>query len=192
MSQFNEDKVLQILVNEVGEGSRVICDVGAGKIDLSNAKHWIEKGWKAVLIEANQPNALDLAQEWPDAVVINTYATIENINDLVPKDTQILSIDIDSDDWWVWANLIVRPALVVVETVPGNDVFVPAYKAQRKKHYGMTLGAAVMLGNAKGYDFIGRNEVNAIFCRKDLKAQYRMPSPPTHGGIPSCRDRNIF
>jgi hypothetical protein len=191
-SQFGEDEIIETILGEIGQGTKVFCDVGA-RLLYSNAAYWLEDhGWIGVLIEKGEASAKELREVLGGrAKVINVAATIENINDLVPLDTQVLSLDIDSDDWWVWANLRVKPPLVVVETNPVPGLFVPSYKGTFKARYGMSVDAAVMLGTAKGYDYLGRNVVNAFFARRGT-CGYRLPPETRHCGIPAQTDTNVF
>ena len=56
----------------------------------------------------------------PLASVHKEFVTQENVNDLfakysVPREFDLLSIDIDGNDYWVWQALTYRPLVVVNE-----------------------------------------------------------------------------
>lgn len=109
--------------------------------------------------------------------------TAENIQDLfqkynVPKNFDLLSIDIDYNDYWVW-NAIVDyfPRVVVIEynsSIPPTESRVVPYDPNAKwdgtNYFGASLLALKNLGQRKGYTLIGcdNNGVNAFFCKSDL------------------------
>lgn len=128
--------------------------------------------------------------------------TAENIQDLfqkynVPKNFDLLSIDIDFNDYWVWKSIIdYSPRVVVIEynaSIPPNESKVVPYYPEAKldgtNYFGASLLALRNLGLSKGYTLVGcdNNGVNAFFCKselvrgfelKDIKELYR---PPKYG-----------
>lgn len=180
MSQFDEDLHIAAILREIGHGSKVLCDIGA-RYQGSNSANLIENyGWSGVLVDKNQVAADELAKKFPHCKVLNVEAKPETVNDLVPKDCHFLSIDVDSCDWWLWANLVCRPALVVIETNPLPGLYVKATGVAGG--YGCSVDAAIALGELKGYNYVGRNVVNAFFVRSDLNCGYRIPTPREHMG----------
>lgn len=184
-SQFGEDKVLEAVIAEIGEGSKVFCDIGA-RLRCSNAAYWItERGWAATLVEKSGPHCNELERvfaDYPAVEVVNRHATMENVNELVPDNTQILSIDIDSDDWWLWANLYVAPPVVIIETNPLPGRYVPVYPCNGGGGYGASVQSVMDLGEMKGYDYLGRTAANAVFVRRELECRYRLPEQKMHAG----------
>lgn len=191
MSQYREDEHIEAVFNEIGYGSRVLYDVGA-RLAFSNSKNLIEKhGFAATLVEGSPQSAGELRRTFPTATVVEKYLKPEEVNEYCPKDCWFFSLDIDSFDWWVWANLIQRPALVVVETNPLPGFFVAPMTATKKdaNGYGMSLSAANVLAWIKNYEYIGRTEVNAMYVRKELGCKYRLPEIDKHLGKP-CKSTN--
>jgi hypothetical protein len=182
-SQFDEDLHINAILEEIGHGNRILADVGA-RYEGSNSEALIRNGWTGVLVDAD-PNACRVLEtEFPGCRIVNQKATIENINELVPNNARFLSIDVDSCDWWIWANLVCRPEIVIVETNPVPGVFVARYGCEQKdmNGYGMSVDASRMLGIAKGYDYLGRTEANTFFVRSDLYCRYRLPDIEVHRG----------
>ena len=130
--------------------------------------------------------------------------TAENIQNLfkkynVPKNFDLLSIDIDFNDYWVW-NAIVdySPRVVVIEynsSIPPNESRVVPYDPDAKwdgtNYFGASLLALKNLGLTKGYTLVGcdNSGINAFFCKsellqgmkiKDIQDLYR---PPKYGKI---------
>ena len=89
-----------------------------------------------------------------------------------------LSIDIDSNDYWVWQAIdVINPRVVAIEynatLRPPMSVVVP-YRADAEwdgsNYYGASLEALVKLGARKNYRIVGCSiaGVNAFFVRADL------------------------
>lgn len=81
----------------------------------------------------------------------------------------VISIDIDGNDWHVWNSLIKhRPRVVIIEFNPRipNDVsFVQA--ANFEVSEGCSLLSLIELGKSKEYELICANVLNAIFVVKE-------------------------
>jgi hypothetical protein len=114
----------------------------------------------------------------------------ENINKIladsgVTGDIGLLSIDVDGNDYWIWdAITVVTPVIVLIEynhrfgpekavTIPYVRHFVRGKAHHSNIYYGASLAALCLLGNRKGYSFIGCNKGgnNAFFIRKDVKPE---------------------
>lgn len=130
--------------------------------------------------------------------------TAENIQNLfekykVPKNFDLLSIDIDFNDYWVWNAIIdYSPRAVVIEynpSIPYTESRVVPYDPEGKwdgsNYYGASLLALKNLGLEKGYTLVGcdNNGVNAFFCKSDLISGFRIKDiqdlyrPPKYGKI---------
>lgn len=190
-SQFGEDAHIAAILDEIGDGSKVLCDIGA-RLRYSNSIALLtERGYSGTLIDADKAACEDLESLGAGNVVC-AKVTAENVNLLVPAHARFLSIDIDGGDFWVWAALLARPPLVVVETNPAQGFFVAAPPNYDRDNYGMSVDAAVWLGERKGYVYAGRTDVNCFFVRRDLNCSYRLPPIATHAGVPSGTGRNAF
>lgn len=115
--------------------------------------------------------------------------TAENIQDLfqkynVPKNFDLLSIDIDFNDYWVWKSIIdYSPQVVVIEynaSIPPNESKVVPYDPEAKwdgtNYFGASLLALRNLGLSKGYTLVGcdNNGVNAFFCKSELVREFEI------------------
>lgn len=125
--------------------------------------------------------------------------TAENIQNLfqkynVPKNFDLLSIDIDYNDYWVWKSITdYLPRVVVIEynsSIPPTESKTVPYDPEAKwdgtNYFGASLLALKNLGLTKGYTLVGCDNagVNAFFCKselldgkkiKDIKDLYRKP-----------------
>lgn len=130
--------------------------------------------------------------------------TAENIQNLfqkynVPKNFDLLSIDIDFNDYWVWKAIVdYSPRVVVIEynsSIPPTESRVVPYDPEAKwdgtNYFGASLLALKNLGSTKGYTLVGcdNSGVNAFFCKsellqglkiKDIQDLYK---PPKYGKI---------
>ncbi len=119
--------------------------------------------------------------------------TAENIEPLfnemgVPEEFDLLSIDIDGNDYWVWKNILkFRPRVVTLEY---NALYRPAVKwvmknnptlaGKNDSYFGASLKSLELLGLEKGYRLVGCTftGLNAFFVREDL-VQDRFLAPYT-------------
>ena len=119
----------------------------------------------------------------------NERITAENIQDLfqkynVPKNFDLLSIDIDYNDYWVWKAITkFHPRVLVIEfnsSIPPNESKVVPYDADAQwdgtNYFGASLLALKNLGLEKDYTLLGcdSNGVNAFFCQSDLVKNFKI------------------
>lgn len=181
VSQSGEDGVLEAVFAILPEGNRWACEFGAwdGKY-LSNTYNLVANhGWSAALIEASARRTADLRKTYADierVICLNEMVdfkgagTLDNIlsKTAIPKDFDLLSIDIDGNDYHVWAAVtIYEPKVVIVEynpTIPNHIEYVQP--AQADVNLGNSLLSVVLLGKGKGYELIAVTDLNAIFVRR--------------------------
>ena len=113
--QHDEESIVLNLFDIIGKGNKTLCDIGA-RIDLSNSLRLIRDfGFTGKLIDAKADACADIERNVPDHIeVICEKITIDNVNDYV-GDVDFLSIDIDTNDWWVWAHIKSKPRIVCIE-----------------------------------------------------------------------------
>ncbi len=134
------------------------------------------------------------------------FITAENIEPLfqkygVPPEFDLLSIDIDGNDYWVWKAIEqFRPRVVVIEynANKGPDASVtipydPAFRWDKSDYQGASLRALEKLGKEKGYTLVATDPcgVNAFFVLNSLVPGNFAPPPfaqifhsPAYKGIP--------
>ena len=87
----------------------------------------------------------------------------------VPKEPDLISIDVDGVDYHVWNSLKnYRPRVVVIEindNVPNEIVFVQ--DRDMNLNEGSSLAAFIELGQSKGYELIAVCGSNAVFVVKE-------------------------
>jgi len=188
-SQNGEDGMLREIFRRIGTTNRVFAEVGVGEGRQNNTAFLLSQGWSGFWIEgddkfvANVAHRKDLSAGALKYLV--RFATRENIAALfeelgVPKEPDLISLDIDQNTYYLWESLgAYRPRVVLIEynaTLPADLDWKVSYQADRTwdgtQNYGASLKAYESLGRQLGYslvgcDFIG---VNAFFVRNDLVA----------------------
>lgn len=185
-SQRGEDGIIECVLDQLGIQQGWCCEFGAWDgIHLSNVYKLITEGWRALLIEGDKQKyveLLDNMKDFPKVFCHNDYISPEvgkNLDFLLTKyeipHLNVLSIDIDSYDYWVWATLETCPDLVVIEynsnweeavTIPFN----PEHKEWTgNSFFGASALALKQLAEIKQYDLIGFVAyTNLFFLRQEL------------------------
>ena len=182
-SQFGEDGILQKILEILPGTDKWAVEFGAWDgIHCSNTRNLIrEQGYNAVFIEPVKERFEQLKRNYADL----PGQTIEFINGFVgftpqdgldtilastaiPKDFDLLSVDIDGNDYHVWKVVEnYRPKIVVIEfnpTIPSNIEFVqPAVPSLMQ---GSSLLSLTNLGKEKNYELICVTSGNAILVDK--------------------------
>lgn len=174
-SQFGEDGLIEECIECLGEEGllrpkeRFCFEVGAGDgRELSNTLRLRERGWWAVLIEADDALYQKLKVFNVGGVkTIHATATADNFNGLLaglPHDCDVGSIDIDGQDYWLFEVMEIRPRVMVVEFSPyRSDEHTPGRGASGTRNNQATLGPIVELGRSKGYQLVAQTFCNAVF-----------------------------
>lgn len=146
-------------------------------------------GWDGVFIEADVDDYARLEAKYkavPRIRTLQSFVTPQNVLDLfrsadVPKDLELLAIDIDGGDYWVWRALTdYEPRIVVIEynpELPANErLVVPSdYSGwDGSDYFGASIGALAALGDSKGYRLVHTDltGANAFFVRRDLPGDW--------------------
>ncbi len=192
-SQNGEDGILLYIFALIGFESRRSIEIGCGDgIESNTANLIIHHGFEGLLIDGDEQNirygkafyryCRDTSVYPPK--LIKAWVNAENVNELfreneVEGEIDVLSIDVDGMDYWIWDAIdCVSPRVIVAEcnnlwaadeskTIPYNAAFVsdaPEYYA------GASLAALTKLAKKKDYRLIGANRYgfNAFFLRNDI------------------------
>lgn len=178
-SQTGEDGVLKAIFDRIGVVSRWCVDIGAGDgLFISNTWRPInEDRWSATLIEADPSNFAVLKERYkdrPDVHCLNEFVTPENSLDKllastpIPKKFDLLSIDIDGMDYWMWHGLKeYSPRVVVIETNCTMDTDIDFVQHDPKLRFGTSSLAMVKLARSKGYELVAHLVSNCIFVKAE-------------------------
>lgn len=177
-SQYGEDGILTKIFEIIPGKNKWCVEFGAwdGKL-YSNTYNLInQQGYSAVLIEANPNRYQDLIKTYysnKKVIPLNAFVGFETKNSLdtlleateTPVDFDLLSIDIDGNDYHVWkAVQNYKPKVVVKEynpTIPNKVEFVQ--KPDMRINQGCSLLSVDKLARSQGYELVVLTQTNAIF-----------------------------
>jgi hypothetical protein len=147
------------------------------------------QGWTGLWVEADPKHLRAIKQAFKQELSENAlrlqsqHITAEDIEAILsqsslPVDFDLLSIDLDRNDYWVWSEIERhRPRVVVIEY---NAIFPPGcrwvveYNSEvawdKTSNFGASLAALEQIGVEKGYKLVGCTlaGTNAFFVRDDL------------------------
>ena len=186
-SQNDEDGILQEILRRIGADHRMFFEFGSGN-GLENCTHYLlAQGWSGVWADTDTALAdatRKTFESYAESLRVETaHITAENINSRVdelrlPENLDVLVIDIDGNDYYVWEALeAIKPRIVVIEynaSLPPPVRLVQAYNPELRwngtRYFGASLMALADLGVRKGYQLVGCNisGVNAFFVRQEL------------------------
>ncbi|MBF0239019.1 MAG: hypothetical protein HQM12_15055 [SAR324 cluster bacterium] len=181
-SQEGEDGIIEIIFQKLNIQKGFCVEFGAwdGKLSSNTWNLWHNEEWSAVLIEGDAEKATQLSQtinDFPKVRAIHTFVNIRGEDSLdnilqrenVPTDFELLSIDIDGDDYYIWKSLQnYSPKLVIIEHNPTFPPHVEFIDQPGSRDFGCSALALVNLGKEKGYELICCTVTNSFFLRKEL------------------------
>lgn len=143
----------------------------------SNIRKFINEGWNSLQFDT------DIRMLFvPYSAVKIQHFTAENINEVfqlfkVPQKFDILSIDVDSNDYWLWKALTYDPTVVCIEYNSNFDYNTEAiieYKPDNQWDFTMSYGASFAsmnkLAQRKGYYLYAETGYsNLIFVKNEYK-----------------------
>lgn len=179
-SQFGEDGIISKIFEIIGTDSQVCLEVGAGNGSLcgSNIHHlWKDLQWKAILIEGDPENLETLEpviKAYNNCILVKAYIekdeklgkTIDSIlYDLGINKLDLLSLDIDGNDYYIFENLKIHPRVLIVEFNPTIPYYRDVYQEYTNHSWdlGCSIAALKRLGKQKNYLLVAVTDVNAIF-----------------------------
>lgn len=184
-SQGYEDGMIAEVFRRIGTTSRRFIEFGVEDGLECNTTFLLIQGWSGAWIEASSKHVLKARAAFKDFAVevVNEFVTVDNADEMIARlagegELDLLSIDIDFHDYWVWRALTtVKPRLVIIEYNATLPPFVrktvapnPSRVWDGSNYFGASLGALESLGQIKGYSLVGCSAtgVNAFFVRSDL------------------------
>ena len=198
LSQNQEDGMLWSLFQQIGTTTKTFVELGSGATGGNAAMLAGEFGWTGLLVEGDQGKVEYAGRRFPRAKAVCAWITPETVNELLERngfagEVDLLSVDVDGVDYWVWQAIAVCSArLVMLEYNsmfgPDRAVTVPYDpKFNRRDHrfcyYGASLTAMTQLSATKGYRLVAVEPtgVNAFFLRNDVAPE-----------IPACDPAHVY
>lgn len=182
LSQFGQDGILEKIYEVIGTSNKYFVEFGSNgkKTGGGNTPYLREFGFDGILLDGYEaPYGEKHERDYPVQI---EFISAENINSIfekynVPHEFDLLSIDIDGQDFHVWNSIHskYKPRVVVIESNHGmfpNLDLVMKYDTQyvwdgTHKH-GASIQALQKLGNKKGYDLVAYTGADGIFVRHDI------------------------
>jgi len=177
-SQYGEDGMIRKILEIIDKPDKWCVEFGAsdGKY-CSNTYNLIENyGYFAVLIESDVKNYNKLIKTHKNherVIALNTVVGVKADSGLdailkktdIPVDFDLLSIDIDGNDYHVWYALkCYKPKFVIIEynpTIPNEIEFVQVCDMNISQ--GSSILSIDKLAKSKGYEPVAVTDTNAIF-----------------------------
>ena len=200
-SRHGEDGIVAEIFRRIGTTNRYFVEFGASDGTESNTLLWLCAGWSGLWMEGD-PDAVARAQQRFRSYIAAGKLTIrqalidaENVEGLfrkagVPEEFDLLSLDIDYNDYYVWEAIqSFRPRVVEIEYnaiwPPDVEWVVPYDPKAMWDHtarFGASLKSFEKLGRQKGYSLVGCafRGGNAFFVRDDLLGDhFSAPTRPS-------------
>lgn len=192
-SQFEEDGKILFIFSVIGMGRKCFVEIGCDDgVNSNSANLFFNFNWHGLFIDGN-PKSIKRGRKFfskyphPFSVppkFLQALVKRENVNDLLKNsgiegEIDLLSIDIDGNDYWVWDALeVAQPRVVIIEThnrfgmrnivVPYDpDYFWPG---KHPIYHGASPIAMTNLARKKGYRLVGANDLgfNFIFIKNGV------------------------
>jgi hypothetical protein len=195
-SQFEEDGILLLIFALLPPLNRKCVEICAGNgRECMTANLIINHGWWGHLFDGNEHSVQAGRQFFsasPDTFFAppqftHAWITAENVNDQIAKSgvtgpIDLLSLDMDGVDYWIWnAISIVQPQVVVCETnnlIPPDKALTvpydPSFTYESEDFRGASLAAMCSLSREKGYRLIGTHRFgfNAFFMKQGVGEEF--------------------
>lgn len=205
-SKCGADGLILYIFSKIGIVNRTFVEMGVedGR-ECNTANLSLNFGWQGMIVDANKEWLESAKRFYQDKLgegaskvkIVPCFVTAENINKLLSDngmrgEIDLLSIDIDGNDYWVWKMIeAVNPRLVVAEY---NPVFGPdkaltikynpdhSYTKENPLYFGASLAALKKLADSKGYILVGCGSwgYDAFFVRKDAAQGKFVELSPEH------------
>jgi hypothetical protein len=187
-SQSDEDGIIQEIFCRIGTTSKCFIEIGCGDGLENNTHLLLLSGWTGLWVDGS-PQSVAAARRYHAGAILRgsltahcCTITTENVDQTLSslcrvEEVDLLSIDIDGNDYWIWSALsCVRPRVVVIEynaALRPPLSLVQSYRSNAQwdhtNFFGAGLAALEKLAASKGYSLVGCNlaGVNAFFVRND-------------------------
>ena len=198
-SQNEEDGIILALLDATGVSARRFIELGSGGSGGNSAMLAADMGWGGLMVDASPRAARMATHEFranPGVVIVHARVTSDGINDLLRThgftgEVDLLSIDIDSIDYWVLDAITACTARVLVVEYnagfgPRRSITLPDAappKVRPREYFGASLAALTKAAERRGYRLVlcEYSGVNAFFVREGLAS-----------GIPTLTPEQAF
>jgi len=193
-SQNDEDGIVQEIFRRIGVRDARFLEIGVGNGLQNNTLFWLKQGWRGAWVEGSPDNGRFIRQAFATPMArggLNFQERLvraENINEIVAgaglsgQEIDLLSIDIDGNDYYVFEGLgVLDPRVVVIEynakfppPARWRIPYSPDYLWDGSDWFGASLQSLADLFGRRGYGLVACNVTgsNAFFVRRDLLSDH--------------------
>ena len=171
-SQRGQDGIIEAIFNAIGTTNKFFVEFGIHQHEGNTLHLKNVMGWNGLWMDGGGDGE----------TIKKEFITRDNINELlekynVPDSFDLLSIDIDGNDYYVWEVIKKNPRVLDIEYnshISPNESksieYDPNFRWDGHDYYGASLLALVRLGVKKGYTLIGCDSTgtDSFFVRNDL------------------------
>jgi hypothetical protein len=183
-SQNGEDGIIQHIFENIGTTNKVAVEIGVSALTNNsdtyenNTMNLLCQGWKTYWFDCSDVKLVPENCVFTKKMLTqdNIAETFESLN--IPKDMDLLSIDVDGNDYHLRQALHeYKPRVCIMEyngcfngvdeyVMPRND----DYWWQGQRDFGASLKSYTKQANEMGYDLVycDSQGVNAFYVRKDI------------------------
>jgi hypothetical protein len=198
-SPRGEDGIIQEVLHRIGIEARYFVALGVKSGNESNcARLVLQENWIGLFVEPDPAKSQQLSEcyhgYWGVRCISAAISsrTIEHLltENGVPFNLDVLSIDIDGNDYWLWNALSRwRPRLIAIgynSHHPPCQKWVMqenlSHRPDGTSYYGASLASLTDLGRKKGYTLVATDTTGstAFFVRDDLAIADRFLDPIVH------------
>src|SRR4029077_3499437 len=121
-SQHDEDGMIDEIFQRIGVSNRTFLEFGVGDGTENNTLYLLLSGWRGLWIDSSEINATSINRQFSSFLqteqltFVREFVDCDTINDMIRKgrhsgEVDLLSIDIDGNDYWVWIpSSVIKPA----------------------------------------------------------------------------------
>jgi hypothetical protein len=182
-SQTGEDGILERIFEIIPGNVRWCCEFGAwdGKKYSNTYQLLANKGWFGVLIEADSIKFQELPKTFGDNNKIKFFNRFVNFSGKdtldeilaetsIPLNFDLLSIDIDGNDYHIWDSLVkYSPKVVIIEynqSIANHIEYVQ--KPDVNINHGNSILSITKLAKSKGYELVAVTDLNGIYVKQEF------------------------
>lgn len=207
-SKHGGDGLLLYIFSKIGATNRIFVEMGVESGRECNTSNLsLNFGWQGMLIDAKKEFIESAKSYYREKLrnksfkvkPVHCFITAENINQLLTEngfqgEIDLLSIDIDGNDYWVWKSInVIRPRVVVAEYNASFGLksitmkYNPEFHYQKNLYFGASLAALAKLAGEKGYILAGCDchGHDAFFIRKDAAENKFLALSPEQAFYPN-------
>jgi hypothetical protein len=189
-SQNDEDGIIGEIFNRIGTVDKTFVEFGTGNGLENNTLFLLKQDWCGLWLEGStkdhQQQTNTFIKEITNSQLrcVNSFLTTDNINSVIESagfrgEIDLLSIDVDGNDYHLWKSIsVVQPRVVVIEYnayIPPPIRWITLYKQDyvwdgKSTYFSASLSSMNELADSLGYSLVSCNitGLNAFFVRNDL------------------------